>query len=53
MKQAYRGHCFGRMLLDRVCGDHPDDAVYVMSDVDEYYLKQDYQRIGSVFRIQH
>jgi len=52
VKKSYRGHCYGRMLLDRVCADHPNDTVYVMSDVDGYYKKQGYQRAGSVFCIQ-
>ncbi len=51
VKKAYRGRSFGRMLLEKVCTDHPQDTVYVMSDVDGYYEKQGYQRVGSVFEV--
>ena len=51
VKKAYRGRSFGKMLLDKVCTDHPQDTVYVMSDVDGYYEKQGYHRVGSIFEV--
>lgn len=47
----YRGYGIGRKLMERVCADHPEDLVYVMSDVDDYYLKQGYHREGSIFKV--
>lgn len=49
--QSARGHGYGRMLMDAVCRDHPQDTVYVMSDVDGYYEKLGYQREGSIFAV--
>ncbi len=51
VKKACRGRSLGRMLLEKVCTDHPQDTVYVMSDVDGYYEKQGYRRVGSVFEV--
>jgi ribosomal protein S18 acetylase RimI-like enzyme len=51
VKHAYRGHSYGRMLLERVCADYPNDTVYVMSDVDGYYEKLGLHRAGSVFEV--
>lgn len=47
--KKYRGRSYGKMLMDHVCVEFPDDTVYVMSDVDEYYKKQGYSREGSIF----
>ncbi len=49
--QKHRGRRIGRRLMEQVRADFPDDTVYVMSDVDEYYEKQGYPRIGSVFEV--
>jgi ribosomal protein S18 acetylase RimI-like enzyme len=49
VKKAYRGRAIGRKLMEEVCADYPEEIVYVMSDVDEYYKKQGYRRIGSIF----
>jgi len=46
-----RGQNLGRALMEKVCSEFPGAAVYVMSDVDEYYRKQGYQRIGSIFEV--
>jgi ribosomal protein S18 acetylase RimI-like enzyme len=51
VKKSFRGRSFGRMLMERVCADHPSDTVYVMSGVDGYYEKLGYPREGSVFRV--
>jgi ribosomal protein S18 acetylase RimI-like enzyme len=45
----FRGRGIGRMLLERVCGDYPDQICYAMSDADGYYKKSGYQREGSIF----
>ena len=51
VKKAYRGNSIGRMLMERACTNYPNDTVYVMSDVDEYYKKQGYRREGSIFEV--
>lgn len=45
----YRGHGYGRMLMDRVKNTYKDQTVFVMSDVDPYYTKLGYEREGSIF----
>ena len=47
----YRGKGYGHMLIAQACKDFPDSTVYAMSDVDPYYEKQGYERIGSIFRV--
>ncbi len=47
--KAHRGKQIGRQLMTQVRIDFPKDTVYVMSDVDEYYEKQGFQRAGSIF----
>ena len=47
----HRGKEYGRLLLERVCKDFPNDIVCVMSDVDPYYEKLGYEREGSVFTV--
>jgi len=37
--------------MERIKADYPARAVYVMSDIDGYYAKLGYQRIGSVFEV--
>lgn len=51
VKKEFRGNQIGRKLMERVCIDYPMQTVYVMSDVDEYYRKQDYRREGSIFEV--
>ena len=46
---ACNGKEYGRLLLERVCMDFPNDTICVMSDVDPYYEKLGYEREGSVF----
>lgn len=48
---AYRGKEIGRKLMECIYKDFPDQVVYVMSDVDGYYEKVDYKRIGSIFEV--
>jgi len=48
---AYRGKEIGRKLMECIYKDYPNQVVYVMSDVDGYYEKVDYKRIGSIFEV--
>ena len=52
VRKASRGHGIGRALIDAVCADFPQYAVYVMSGADGYYEKQGYRREGSMFSVQ-
>jgi len=47
--KAFRGHAIGSRLMAQVRADFPEQTVYVMSDVDEYYEKLGYKREGSIF----
>ena len=47
----FRGKQIGRQLMECICQDYPNHAVYVVSDVDGYYGKQGYPRIGSIFQV--
>jgi GNAT superfamily N-acetyltransferase len=49
--KPYRGMNIGRRLADRVKLGFPGNTIYVMSDVDEYYQKQGYERHGSIFEV--
>lgn len=51
VRRAFRGHAIGRRLMERVCEDHPEADVYVMSGVDGYYEKLGYNREGSIFKV--
>lgn len=53
VKPAYRGKEIGRKLMECIYSDYPDQVVYVMSDVDGYYNKIGYKRIGSIFEVPH
>lgn len=45
----HRGKEYGRLLMEQVGKDFPKDTVYVMSDVDSYYTKLEYEKEGSIF----
>jgi len=47
----HRGKGIGKNLMGCIYDDYPSKDVYVMSDVDEYYKKQGYEKIGSVFKV--
>ena len=47
----YRGNNIGRELMECIYGQYTDKVVYVMSDVDEYYSKQEYDKVGSIFKV--
>ena len=34
VREKHRGHQVGRMLLEQLCRDFPDQTVYVLSDAD-------------------
>jgi len=51
VSRHHRGKSIGRLLMKQVCKDYPDQVCYVMSDVDEYYIKQGYKKEGSIFII--
>lgn len=49
--RKHRGNGYGRKLMEQVCKDFPDMPVYVMSDVNEYYEKLEYEIEGSIFLV--
>lgn len=51
VRKPYRGHRYGSLLMERVREDFPNQTAYVMSDVDGYYEKLGYPRIGSIFEV--
>lgn len=52
VSKEHRGKDYGRLLMEKVCRDFPDQTVYVMSDVDAYYEKLGYEREGSILVVQ-
>lgn len=48
----HRGKNIGKKLMECISEDYPEQIVYVMSDVDEYYKKLGFRREGSIFEIQ-
>lgn len=48
---SFRGKEIGKKLMECLYKDFPNQIVYVMSDVDEYYQKLGYNRIGSIFQV--
>ncbi len=51
VKRSYRGRQLGKKLVTQAAADYAGQPVYVMSDVDPYYEKQGYQRVGSIFEV--
>lgn len=49
--ENYRGHSIGRKLMECLFNDFPNQDVYVISDVDEYYQKLGYKKEGSLFKV--
>lgn len=47
----YRGKGYGKLLMEEFYNRYPNQIVYVMSDVDEYYSKLNYQKEGSIFTV--
>ena len=50
--KSYRNKEYGRLLIERVCHDFPNEYVYVTTDIDLYFEKLGYDRIGSIFILQ-
>ena len=49
--QPRRGQRVGRLLLETAAGQFSRVPTYVRSDVDPYYAKQGYRRVGSLFQV--
>ena len=49
--KEYRGNSIGKKLMEVLLIDFPDQDVYVLSDVNEYYEKLGYKKEGSVFKV--
>jgi GNAT superfamily N-acetyltransferase len=49
--RQFRGRSIGRKLMECVRADYPGQIVFVLSDVDAYYVKQGYKREGSIFKV--
>jgi len=47
--KLYRGNEYGRLLMERVCEDFPNDTVYVLGDVYPYYEGLGYKEEGKVY----
>jgi ribosomal protein S18 acetylase RimI-like enzyme len=52
VSRDHRGQGFGEKLIQHLVSCYPEQSIYVMSDVDLYYEKLGYKRIGSIFQIQ-
>jgi len=46
-----RGNSIGRKLMECLLVDFPNQDVFVMSDVDEYYEKLGYKKEGTIFKV--
>ena len=49
--KQYRGKEYGRLLMEQVCHDHPNDTVYVTGDVYPYYEKLGYEVEGKIYKV--
>jgi hypothetical protein len=47
----HRGNHYGALLINEIKKNYQDLSVYVMSDVDLYYQKENFKKIGSIFEI--
>lgn len=47
--QNFRGKSYGKLLMEQVCEDFPNDTIYVMSDIDDYYKKLGCKKAGTIF----
>ncbi len=53
VRRDYRGQNLGRRLMAPLIAKFSGYDVFVMSDVDPYYVKLGYQREGSIFKLPH
>lgn len=51
VSKEHRGHAIGKELIECLSSQFPEQTIYVMSDVDEYYKKLDYKKAGSIFEV--
>jgi ribosomal protein S18 acetylase RimI-like enzyme len=51
VRADYRGRHLGKKLMECLHLDYPGLEIYVMSDVDNYYGKLNYKRVGSIFEV--
>ena len=51
VQKEHRGHSIGKMLMERLNSDFPDQETFVLSDVDQYYQKLGYTKEGTVFKV--
>lgn len=49
--QRHRGHGYGKLLIEHLKEKYPKHELYVMSDEDDYYHKQGFKKVGSIFKI--
>ena len=49
--KKYRGNSIGEKLMECLLADYPNQDVFVMSDIDEYYKKLGYRKEGSIFKV--
>jgi len=47
-----RGNHYGLKLIQSIQSHFPNREIYVMSDVDPYYNKEGFKKIGSIFKIE-
>jgi predicted GNAT family N-acyltransferase len=51
VRRDKRGNHYGLKLIEEIKSHYPNQDIYVMSDVDDYYIKEGFQKIGSIFKI--
>ena len=51
VRKTHRGKQIGRMLIEQIVKDFPNQKTYVMSGVDPYYQKLGYHKEGSIFKV--
>jgi len=51
VKKEKRGNHYGIKLVESIKTHFPNRDIYVMSDVDDYYFKAGFKRVGSIFKI--
>jgi len=51
VRQDKRENKLGQFLIEKVKNDYPEQSIHIMSDVDEYYIKCGYKKIGSIFEV--